>query len=196
MALIAHDMGLGRTHYALATLLYLKYIINQAAVGSPLLCLGGKSVAQLVAQFERVPQIFDVENETYRRPAIIIISANLLHTWERLTQSLIKGTGLYLINLYTKHNLSHSELYYSPDNPKAGRAIYLISYSTYQIRHRNRVHLQGCQWKVEIFYDSPMAKSQATQTFDSLMQIDVPCWIQLTGTPMHHTVGDWVVQTQ
>ena len=28
------------------------------------------------------------------------------------------------------------------------------------------------------------------------MQIDVPCRIQLTGTPMHHIVGDWVVQTE
>ena len=28
------------------------------------------------------------------------------------------------------------------------------------------------------------------------MKIDVPCRIQLTGTPMHHTVGDWVVQTE
>ena len=27
------------------------------------------------------------------------------------------------------------------------------------------------------------------------MQIDVPYRMQLTGTPMHHTVGDWVVQT-
>jgi len=63
VALIADDMGLGKTHCALATLLYLKYIINQAAAGRPLPCLGGKSVAQLVAQFERVPRIFGVENE-------------------------------------------------------------------------------------------------------------------------------------
>ena len=41
-----------------------------------------------------------------------------------------------------------------------------------------------------------MAKSRATQTFNSLMKIDVPCRIQLTGTPMHHTVGDWVMQTE
>ena len=196
VALIADDMGLGKTHCALATLLYLKYIINQAAAGRPLPCLGGKSVAQLVAQFERVPRIFGVENEIYRRPAIIIVPANLLHAWERVTQSLIKGTGLNLINLYTKRNLSHSELNYSSDNPEAGRAIHLISYSTYRTRYRNPVRLQGCQWGVGIFDESHMAKSRATQTFDSLMQIDVPCRIQLTGTPMHHTVGDWVVQTE
>ena len=28
------------------------------------------------------------------------------------------------------------------------------------------------------------------------MQIDVSCQIQLTGTPIHHTVGDWVVQIE
>ena len=28
------------------------------------------------------------------------------------------------------------------------------------------------------------------------MKIDVPCRIQLAGTPIHHTVGDWVVQTE
>ena len=28
------------------------------------------------------------------------------------------------------------------------------------------------------------------------MQIDFPCRIQLTGTLIHHTVGDWVGQTE
>ena len=79
MALIANDMTLGKTHCTLATLLYLKCIINQAAVGRPLPCLGGKSVVQLVAQIEKFPRIFGVENEIYRRPAIIIVPANLLH---------------------------------------------------------------------------------------------------------------------
>ena len=41
-----------------------------------------------------------------------------------------------------------------------------------------------------------MIISRATPTFDSLMKIDVSCQIQLMGTPMHHTVGDWVVQTK
>ena len=38
VALIADDMGLGKSHCALTTLLYLKYIINQAAAGRPLPC--------------------------------------------------------------------------------------------------------------------------------------------------------------
>ena len=41
-----------------------------------------------------------------------------------------------------------------------------------------------------------MTKSLVTETFDSIMKIDVPCRILLTGTPMHLTVGDWVVQTE
>jgi len=49
---------------------------------------------------------------------------------------------------------------------------------------------------VRIFDESPMVKSPVTQIFDSLMKIDVRCRIQLTGTPMHHTAGDWVVQTE
>jgi len=47
---------------------------------------------------------------------------------------------------------------------------------------------------VEIFDESHTAKSRVTQTFESLMKIDVPCGIPLTGTPIHLTVGDWVVQ--
>ena len=159
VALIGDDMGLGKTHCALATLLYLKYIINQAAAGRPLPSLGGKSVVQVVAQFERVMRIFGVENEIYRQRAIIIVSANLLHAWKRVTQSLIKGTWLNLINLYTKHNLSHSELNYSSDNPETGRAIHVISYSTYQTCYSNLVRLQGCQWGVGIFDEFHMAKS-------------------------------------
>jgi hypothetical protein len=192
VALIADDMGLGKTHCALATLLYLKYIVNQAAAGRPLACLDGKSVAEL----EQVPRIFDGDSEMYRRPSIIIVPANLVPTWERAVQSLIRGTGLDLINLYSRRRLSHNELNYSSDNPERGRAIHLISYSAYRARCSDPERLEGCHWGVGIFDESHMAKSRATQTFDSLMKIDVPCRIQLTGTPMHHTVGDWVVQTE
>src|SRR5207253_11418244 len=43
---------------------------------------------------------------------------------------------------------------------------------------------------------SHTVKSRAIKTFDFQIKIDVPCQILLTGTPMHHTVGDWVVQTE
>jgi len=59
VALIADHMRLGNTHCALAMLLYLKYIRNQAAAGRPLPCSHGKSVAQ----FEQVLRIFDTDNE-------------------------------------------------------------------------------------------------------------------------------------
>src|SRR5438270_13992987 len=120
VALIADDMGLGKTHCALATILYLKYIINEASAGRALPCLGGKSVAEL----EVVPRIFDAANELYWRPCIIIVPANLVHAWERAVQSLIPQTGLELINLYARRHLGHSELNYSSDNPRRGRAIH------------------------------------------------------------------------
>ena len=119
VAQIAYDMELGKTYCTIANLCDLNCIINQAVAGRPLPCLGGKLVAQVVMDFENVLQIFGVENEIYRRPAIIIISANLLHTWGQVAQSLIKETGVNLINLYTKRNISHSELNYSSDNSEA-----------------------------------------------------------------------------
>ncbi|KAG0632751.1 P-loop containing nucleoside triphosphate hydrolase protein [Tuber brumale] len=169
VALIADDMGLGKTHYALATLLYLKYIVDEAAAGRALPCLGGK----LVAELEVVPRIFGADSE-----------------------SLIPQTGVQLVNLYLSHQLNDNELNYTSNDPGHGKAIHLISYSSYRACYKNADRLQGCQWGIGIFDESHMAKSCATQTFDSLMEIDVPCRIQLTGTPMHHTVGDWVPQTE
>ena len=61
VALIADDMGLGKTHCMLATLLYLKYIIDEAAAGKSLACLGGKAVGEL----QSVAWIFGVDNEAY-----------------------------------------------------------------------------------------------------------------------------------
>ena len=192
VALIADNLGLGKTHCALATLLYLMYIINQAVAGRPLPCLDLK----LVAQLERVPRIFGAENEIYRRHAIIIVPANLVHAWERAAQSVIGRTGLNLTNLHSRHDLTRNQLNYSPDNPEHGRAIHLISYSAYRTRYRNPDRLLDCQCGVGIFDESHMVKFRATQTFDSLIKIDIPCRIQLPGTPMHHTVGYWVVQTE
>ncbi|CUS10220.1 unnamed protein product [Tuber aestivum] len=192
VALIADDMGLGKTHYALATLLYLKYIVDEAAAGRALPCLGGKSVTEL----EVVPWIFGADSEVYRRPCIIVVPANLVHAWERAVQSLIPQTGVQLVNLYLSRQLNHTELNYTSDNPGRGKAIHLISYSSYRARYKNPDRLQGCQWGIGIFDESHMAKSRTTQTFDSLMKMDVPCRIQLTGTPMHHTVDDWVPQTE
>jgi len=62
VALIADDMGLGKTHCAIATLLYLKHIGNEAAAGSPLACLEGKSVEGL----EDGPRILGDDIEVYR----------------------------------------------------------------------------------------------------------------------------------
>jgi len=192
VALIADDMGLGKTHYALATLLYLKYIIKEAAAGRPLQCLGGRSVGQL----EVVPRIFGTDSEVYKRPCIIIVPANLVHAWERAVGSLIPHTGLQLINLHGRRALGRDSLNYTSDNPERGESIHLISYSAYRARYNDPARLEGCNWGIGIFDESHTAKSRTSQTFDALMKIDVPCRIQLTGTPMHHTVGDWVVQSE
>jgi len=78
VALIADYMGLGKTHCALATLLYLKHIVDEAVTGRPLACLAGK----LVEELEEVPRIFGDDIEVYRRPSIIIDPANLVPVWE------------------------------------------------------------------------------------------------------------------
>jgi len=127
VTLITDNMGLGKTQCMLATLLYLKYIINLPGAGRSLPCVDGK----LVMQLEQIPQIFGTNNEKYRRPAFIIIPANLTPVWERAVQSLIQGTGLTLTNLYSSRRLTHNKLNYSSDNPELSRAIHLISYSPY-----------------------------------------------------------------
>ncbi|KAG0643367.1 hypothetical protein HOY80DRAFT_1033408 [Tuber brumale] len=136
VALIANDMGLGKTHYAPATLLCLKYIVDEAAAGRALLCLGGKSVAKL----EVVPQIFGANSEVYRWPCIIIVPANLVHTWERAMKSLIPQTGVQLVNLYLSCHLNHNELNYTSDNPRRSKAIHLISNSSYRVHYKSLDH--------------------------------------------------------
>jgi len=42
VALIADDIGLGKTHCTLATLLYLKHIVDEAVAGRPLASLEGE----------------------------------------------------------------------------------------------------------------------------------------------------------
>jgi len=154
--------------------------------------LGGKSAEEL----EVVLWIFGNDIEVYRRPSIIIVPANLVPAWERAVQSLMPQTGLTLINLFSRRWLTHNDLNYSADKPERGKAIHMIFYSAYRARYNTSERLQGSNWGVEMFDESHTAKFRVTQTFDSLLKIDVPCRIQLTGTPMHHTVGDCVVQTQ
>jgi len=142
LALIADDMGLGKMHCAVATLLYLKHIVDGAAAGSPLTCLGAKSVEQ----FEEVLQIFGNAIEVYRPPSIIIVPANLVRAWERAVLNLIPKTGLTLINLFSECRLAHNDLNYCSDNPERGKAIHLISYSAYRTLYNNSEHWQGCNW--------------------------------------------------
>jgi len=114
VALIADNMGLRKTYCTLATLLYLKHIIDEAGAGRPLACLGGK----LVEESEEVLRIFCDDSEVYRPPSIIIVPANLVPAWERGVQSLIPQTGLTLINLLSRRRLTHNDLNYSSDNPQ------------------------------------------------------------------------------
>ena len=191
-ALIADDMGLAKTHWALATILYLKYISIHPAVGRPLSFSYGKSVAQL----EQVLRIFDADNEIYRRPSILIVPANLVTTLESAVESLFCGTRLNVFNLYWHRQLTHNELKYYSNYPEGGRTISLLSYSAYQARNNHPARLECCHWRVGIFDQSHMRKSRATQTVNSLMKIDAPCGIPLTETSMHYTVCDSVVLTQ
>ena len=119
MALMSDDIGLSKTHCALATLFYLKHIVNEAAAGSPLACVEGNSVEEL----EEGQRIFGDDIEVYRQPSIIIVPANLVPACERAVQSFIPQTGLILINLFLIRCLTHNDLNYSSDNPERGVTI-------------------------------------------------------------------------
>jgi len=163
VALIADDMGLGKMHCALATQLYLKHIVDETAAGRPLACLGGKSVEEL----EEVLRIFDDRIEVYIPPSIIIVPANLVPACGRVIQSLIPQTVLNLINLFSRHRLTHNDLHYSSDNPQRGKVIHLISYRAYRTRYNNSDRLDCCNC-VRVSRYGPIMPSSALCSNDSI----------------------------
>jgi hypothetical protein len=75
-----------------------------------------------------------------------------------------------------------------------GNKIYLISYESW--RSRSQKQLKGAAFGIGIFDESHTVKSRKTLGFQSLIAMDCLFRIQMTGTPMHHTVRDWVVQAE
>ena len=47
-----------------------------------------------------------------------------------------------------------------------------------------------------IFDESNWVKNPSTLLFEAMTVLDAPYRIQLTGTLMHHSIDDWVIQTR
>lgn len=72
--------------------------------------------------------------------------------------------------------------------------LYLTSYNTW--RATSQKVLRGARFGIGIFDESHCVKNSKTLTFATVRSMDCKYKIQLTGTPMHHCVRDWVVQAQ
>lgn len=190
VALLADDMGMGKTFTALGTVLHLKWIASEADAGRRLACLDNHRVQDL----DNIPSFFGAERDVYHRPSIVMVPANLMGTWEDAITKLLPGTGCRLVNLNSDRSLTSVDLNYVPGNTNSGLAIHLVSYPTYRSRYRES--LAGCCWGIGIFDESHTVCSRHIMLYRALRRIDVRGKIQLTGTPMYHDVNSWVVQTE
>jgi hypothetical protein len=188
-------MGLVKTFTALGALLHLKWIAAEAESGRSLSCLKGRTISDLSSS--EVPAFFGSEKEVYSRPAIVMVPANLIGQWSTTITELLEGTAIGLVNLNLPANrlLGATELNHDANKPERGLAIHLISYTTYRVRWFSGV-LSGCAWSVGIFDESHNVRTESTRIFSALVKADVRAKIQLTGTPMYHSINSWLVQTK
>lgn len=195
VALLADDMGLGKTFTALGALLHLKWIASEAALGRRLSCLNGLTISDL--RDNAVPPFLGSEKEVYSRPALVMVPANLIGQWSTTITGLLEGTANSLVNLNLPANrfLGARDLNHDPTKPERGHEIHLISYTTYRVRWFSGV-LTGCAWSIGIFDESHTVRTETTRVFRALMDADVRGKIQLTGTPMYHSINSWLVQTR
>ena len=131
-ALLADDMGLGKTFTALGALLHLRWILAAAASGHKLACLEGRAVEELG---DALPPFFELANETFHHPSLVVAPSALLEQWEEAINELCDGTGATLTNLNSPANrwLTAAHLNYRRENPERGRVIHLILYETFRI---------------------------------------------------------------
>ena len=188
VAMLADDMGLGKTFTVLAALLHLKWLSSEAASGRKFACLDGLSVNEL----EEAPPFFGEWKEKFDRPCLVMVPPNLMVQWEVAIRGLIQGTQSTLTNLNANILLTADELNTEPGFPERGRAIHLISYQTFRSRSINT--LADCLWSIGVFDESHTVRSATTLTYRAIVNADVRCKFQLTGTPMYHDVQSWIVQ--
>ena len=96
VALLADDVGLGKTFTALGALLHLKWISSEAALGRRLACLDDGTVNDLG---DKAPPFFVSEKEGFDRPAVVMVPANLIWQWETAIHGLLEWTACTLVNL-------------------------------------------------------------------------------------------------
>ena len=191
VALLADDMGLGKTYTALGALLHLKWISSEAPSGRKLSCLADRTVSELPV--DDVPPFFGAERQIFERPSVVMVPANLMGQWEAAIRGLIDGTGMTFLNLNANRSSTSADLNLKPELPERGRAIHLISYTTY--RSRCGSSLAGCEWGLGLFDESHHVRTYGTKIFEALMNADVHGRFQLTGTPMYSSIQSWIIQT-
>lgn len=194
-ALLADDMGLGKTFTALGALLHLRWILAAAASGQKLACLEGRAVEELG---DALPLFFELANETFHRPSLVVAPSALLEQWEEAINELCDGTGATLTNLNSPANrwLTAAHLNYRRENPERGRAIHLISYETLRIRARGTgTALADGRWGIGIFDESHVVRG-VNLGYKVLYNADIEAKFQLTGTPMYASEKSWIRQTE
>jgi hypothetical protein len=128
VALLADDIGLGKTYTALGILFHLKWGLSEASAGWEVACFDGCSVEDL----DNVFPFFGSENDIYMWLSIVMVSANLMGTRVNAIESLLPGIGLKLINLNANTTLTSDDLKFAMGPPEHGLVIQLIFYTTYR----------------------------------------------------------------
>ena len=118
----------------------------------------------------------------------------LVPMWSNTIRQLLVGTGLELRIISGGYTPTASDLNVDDDHIARGNVIYLISYNTYRARHDK--DLKDCEFGMAIFDESHWLNNDKSKGYAAVMKLDAPYRIQLTVTPMHHTVADMVVQSQ
>lgn len=182
--LIADDMGLGKTYTALGAVFHIKWLL-QCAKNDKVIPFYQQKLTDL--KFECPLLVHDIE--ILHRPIIVVVPASLTATWAVAIERFLPKSGLQLRLIDKNYKPTAREI-----NHGSGMFIYLVSYHT--LRSRYDKSLKGCQFSIGIFDESHSVKNPKSVGYHSVMSLDAPFRIQLTGTPMHHNINDWVVQMQ
>lgn len=103
----------------------------------------------------------------------------------------ILGDQFQIIDLKAFRNLDAASIISS------GNAFFTVILTSYRtLTSRCKEKLAGAQFGIGLFDEAHTVRNKNTEQFRTLMGLDCPYRVQLTGTPIFHGMQDWIVMTQ